>query len=125
MTAAGWMTRAACKDAPLELFVSRSEGTDNTNPALGPVDDEAWAPSPLTAAYCLPCAVQVECLQAAQDWEAWGTWAWTSRHQRRSLARRRFRAGCPRCGEPDPAALPGYQVCLACGISWPTPLPTP
>jgi Transcription factor WhiB len=128
MRVVAWQDRAACrKVAPevADLFVSRSEGTDNTDPTMGPVDDEAWAPSPVTAAYCLPCPVGVECLAYAQQKDAWGTWAWTSRHQRRQLKRRRRRAFCPRCGEAGPTDLPGTQVCLACGISWSAPPPRP
>jgi Transcription factor WhiB len=121
MSTVGWMEQAACRGAPLELFISRGEGTDNTDPELGPVDDEAWAPSPLVAAYCLPCPVAVECLDAAQQWQAWGTWAWTSRHQRRQLRRVRRRRGCPRCGQAHLAEVEGGQVCVGCGVSWAVP----
>jgi hypothetical protein len=114
----GWMARGACAGAPRELFVSDSEGTDNLDPELGPVDDEDWDPSPLALAYCLPCPEQVTCLAWALARDVWGTWGRTSRHQRRQLLRIRSRRACPVCREQGVVAVGDDELCLSCGMSW-------
>src|SRR5262245_54702162 len=102
---ADWRDRAGCQGAPLALFVP---------------DTEADRPPPEVLAYCDPCPVQAECLQAGQGED--GYWGGTSPRERRSLNRPRLRVGCPRgCGPHGVVPLgPTHQLCLACSVSWPT-----
>lgn len=120
LAGAAWMAAAACRDAPRALFVSDSEGTDNLDPAAGPVDDEAWVPPAAAVAFCHRCPVLVECLDDAILQGAWGTWGATSRHQRRQLRRPRRRRNCPVCTAPDIISLGQVGVCASCGMSWRT-----
>jgi hypothetical protein len=113
-----WMPRGACVGAPRDLFVTDPEGTDNLDPAAGPVDDEDWVPPAAALAYCQRCRVLPECLDWALTFDEWGTWAATSRHQRRQLARVRSRRGCPACGGTGIAVVDTYELCLTCGVSW-------
>jgi WhiB family redox-sensing transcriptional regulator len=102
------MYRAACRDLPREWFF--------------PVDAsgaEPPEPDPLAVAVCDRCLVRPECFTWAVATGSEGTWAGTSTHQRRQLARRYRRRDCPVCHEPDGVVEVGdHQVCVRCAISW-------
>ncbi len=115
-----WWERAACRSAPLTLFVSASEGTDNLDPARGPVDDEEWIPPAAALAFCQRCPVLAECLAWAVAYGEWGTWGGTSRHQRRQLRRPRPRRACTVCASTGIIVLGRVGVCASCGMSWRT-----
>jgi WhiB family transcriptional regulator, redox-sensing transcriptional regulator len=124
MNEAGWMDRAACRGAPLQVFIS-----------TGDDPDEPWAPSTAALGYCLPCPVRGDCLAWALTFGEVGTWGGTSTHQRRQLRRPRSRLACPACGSRQVVDERGrarawqgaargqrraaaLEVCLACAVSW-------
>ena len=102
-----WRDKAACKSAPIELFISS-----------GDVDDEPYYPSKEVLAYCNSCTVKPECLQAAYDGKEIGIWGGTTTYQRRQLDRELERAKCPGCGASEMIFEGTIQLCLACGVSW-------
>lgn len=107
--AADWMTQAACRGLPTELFIS-----------AGDEDDEPWEPPAAVQAICYGCPVRPECLAFAIRHETRGTWGGTSFDQRRQLRRVRQRLACSVCASTDTAVVGAYQFCLSCGMSWRT-----
>jgi Transcription factor WhiB len=100
---AGWMARARCAGAPLELFVP---------------EQEQWVPPPEVLAYCDLCPVQGACLDWALAYREHGYWSGTSTDQRRQLHRPRTRATCPKCRGVLVIPVQRAQVCVPCGLSW-------
>lgn len=113
---ASWMVEARCRGAPLQLFVPDDEVARD-----GP-GRPAPSPPPEVLAYCRPCPVRDRCLAWALAFEEQGYWGGTTTAQRRQLARPRRRLGCPLGCGPGGVVLLGLQlqVCVACGVSWPT-----
>jgi WhiB family redox-sensing transcriptional regulator len=72
----GWMARAACREADVELFYSE-EPTDQ---------DEALA-------LCARCEVRTQCYERAMaDREAFGIWGGSMEHERRRAFRQQRQA---------------------------------
>jgi WhiB family redox-sensing transcriptional regulator len=108
-TPLAWKTRAACKGAPSEVFITP-----------GDEDDEPSYPSRAARAYCDRCPVKPECLQYATENNAVGVWGGTTAYQRRQLQRERERSKCPGCGSSDIVTEHNVELCMRCGISWRT-----
>jgi len=73
-----WSERAACHDAPPDLFFPVSD--------LGAAEDQINEAKRI----CARCPVRTECLQyALRRGEATGIWGGTTEHERRRLRRRR------------------------------------
>jgi WhiB family redox-sensing transcriptional regulator len=102
-----WAERAACKGAPLEIFVAPD--TEDAEPYY--LDETQHS-------YCDPCPVRVECLQWALDAEEVGVWGGTTTYQRRQLGRTTERLRCPGCASQDLVIEGTAELCLACGVSW-------
>lgn len=101
-----WRDRAACKNAPVELFI-RPDGVD-----------DPYYPSPAAQAFCDMCRVKVECLGWATEHNEVGVWGGTTEYQRNQLKREMERSKCPSCGSDDLIYENTIELCLACGISW-------
>lgn len=71
------------------------------------------------------CPLQAECLAIAIREDRVGIWGGTTYSQRKVLARNRRRVHCVRCEGIWSVQVGETQICLACGISWKSPLPAP
>lgn len=112
-----WMERAACRIAPSTLFIT-PDG----------VEDPPYPP-PAALFYCNRCPVRRECL----DWaltekvtlgdgtttDVAGVWGGMTEYQRRQLKRPQSRSRCPGCSSDYLVEEYQYEICLACGVSWP------
>lgn len=102
-----WHDKAACKGTYDPVFFPLTE----TDQAVAYVRD----------AYCNTCPVRVDCLNDANRTRSYGVWAGTSSELRAKLRKSRHRSKCPGCEERQVVKIPGSQICLSCGLSWPIP----
>ena len=110
-----WRHRAACIDAPPNLFVDAADGDQPSQ--------EPYFPTAKHLRYCDPCPVRTECLAYALDTrQDYGIWGGLSSYQRRQLRRPRSRPTCVSCGSGQILAGRNDEVCCACGVSWPVAL---
>lgn len=107
-----WRDFAACRDAPLEIFIQNDDD-----------QEEPVYPPKAAVAYCERCPVVTECLNAAllpdsDGIYADGVWGGTSRYQREQMRRGRPRARCPVCSSTMLIEENRAELCLSCGKSW-------
>lgn len=102
-----WHKDAACKNAPVGIFVS-----------YGDEDDDPPYPPVTALAYCNACPVKADCLQWATENDEYGVWGGTTNYQRRQLQREMERVRCPSCGADDLIYEGVIELCLSCGMSW-------
>lgn len=100
-----WMTLAACKNDPPELY------------------DEEFKETPPPAVKCNFCPVTAHCLTYALNHGYEGTWGGTTISNRRKIKRRQTRVACPGedCKSQNIDRSRGKHTCLSCGLSWPAP----
>lgn len=104
-----WTRRAACHDAPPEIFITKSDGDE---------DDEPYYPTLEARRYCERCPVRVECFAWGIAYDEFGVWGGTTRYQRSLLRRVMTRQRCPACARPNVVSVRQHQLCLTCGMSW-------
>lgn len=102
-----WRTRAACRTAPVELFIT-----------VGDERDDPFYPPSDALVFCNNCQVRTECLAHALEHNEVGVWGGTTEYQRRQLRRERDRERCPNCGSNDLIYESSIELCLSCGMSW-------
>jgi WhiB family redox-sensing transcriptional regulator len=67
------------------------------------------------------CPVRKECLEAAIDRkEKFGVWGGTTELERRQINTPRQRVKCPHCSSTRVFVDDFVEICLSCGLSWPT-----
>lgn len=109
-----WRDRAACIDADTDLFFRGVTSAQPLGPEVPPREAEE---------ICNRCPVRPECLWDALVSGDLGVRGGVTGYQRQLLSKRGARATCPGCGARFLVArVPSEdgQVCLACGVSWPT-----
>ena len=102
-----WRSRAACKNAPIEVFIT-----------VGDDEDDPFYPPDEALMFCNTCSVRTECLGYALEHGEVGVWGGTTEYQRRQLKRERERERCPGCGSLDLIYEHNIELCLSCGMSW-------
>lgn len=102
-----WVNEARCIKADPEIFYPISK---NDPKAEGVIQ-----------AYCRNCPVEGDCLGYALAKGEQGIWGGMTEEQRRAIRRKQSRVKCPRCSSIQVHATARYEVCIGCGLSWPTP----
>lgn len=111
-----WLTDPTrrCIDQPLSLFFPcevDSVTGDEVEPAY---------PPPEVKAICDPCPVRADCLEwALNTGQEFGIFGGMTAYERSLISKPKQRASCPGCPSDDVIVEGAYQLCLACGLSWP------
>lgn len=117
-----WMALGACRGADGKLFfpVAYTRPVDGDPNDLEDVEPEY--PEDEAKAICNFCPVRDVCLSWALYNRAVGTWGGLSTYQREQLSRHRSRARCPGCTSEliIDDTVGRTQLCVKCGISWPS-----
>lgn len=99
-----WMTLAACDGMDTEKFFPEFD----------------FMLEPAIVAACLRCKVRDDCLAwALETDQEYGYWGGMTEEQRRKLTTTRSRVRCPDCRSDAVAEVGRFEVCRACGLSWP------
>lgn len=108
------MTTAVIMDDPLVGALCRGETTSRFFP------EDFELPDPGALALCRRCPVREACLQWALEHEEVGIWGGLTDSQRRAINVTRSRIRCPDCRSLEVSQQGRFEVCLSCGLSWPT-----
>lgn len=109
-----WQGRAECRDVDDKVFSFVPEKETKKDLEIA----QQW---------CSTCDVRTDCMLYALLYHEHGFWGGTSSEERTKLSARKDRKKCPieSCGSRNVITVDkeGFQLCVSCGLSWPTGSP--